>query len=227
MRLLILKDMISVSIVSLAFAGVAVGKPTRDTSTPGVMLTKDTTANVEKRLMWLVEASEEHNPPDGNYNFQQMGPESDMLDESSVSNLDEPSIPVSEELEAESDSHINETEDPGATSVHFKMNATVFKGNLTATPASFSGNPVVIRPNLISVDEEEEEGEEEPKPAPKEAKPVPNPYDPTNEGTSKGGRHKGQHLHFKSATAHSIPIIKMGQSYEENSGLTVVKPWNS
>jgi len=215
--------------MSLVLSGGTIARSTKENATSltsGLIVTKNVTAGVEKRLMWLVEASEESNPPDGNPNFLEMLPESD--DEPTVSTLDEQSIPVSEVPETELNSHINETENLRATSTTFKMNGTVFKRNspraLAITPVRFAGNPLIIKPCFVS----EKEGEEEPKPASEEANPTsPNPYDPTNEGTSKGGRHKGEHLRAKMAGFQSIPIIKMGEAYEGNSSLRVVKPWNS
>lgn len=174
---------------------------------------KGTTANVKKRLMRLVRGSEGHNPPNSSYGSPQMGLESDMLDESRIFNLDEPSISEAEMPEAEQDSHVNETA--------FRERS---RKALTTMPVSYFGSPSTIRPNLIA----EEEGEyNESNHPPKGAKPTPNPYDPTNEGTSKGGRDKGPHLHSKSASVHNIPIIRMGENYEESGGLTIIKPWNN
>lgn len=230
MRMLALRKMISVSIASLLCLGGTVANSTKESAVvSGVVLTRDVTANVEKRLMWLVEASEENNPPDGNSNFLETLPESD--DEPTVSPLDEQSIHVSDVPGAEFDSHINETADLGATSINFKMNGTVLKENspgaMAITPVGFAGNPIIIKPSFISGKEEKKE-EEEAQPTSEEAKPTPyNPYDPTNEGTSKGGRHKGQHLHVKTAGFQSVPIIRMGEGYEDSSGLRIVKPWNS
>ncbi len=220
MHKLILKNMVTVSVVSLMFCGGAMAKPVRESShNPRTheQIAKDGTANVEKKLMWLVDTLEEQNPPDGSYNFSQMLPDSDMPDESSFSPGD--GMSISDPQIDEVDSHINETADPGATPIHFQMNTAILKGNsvgpLNMTPASFIDNPLAIKPNLISATDEE------PKPASKD------PYDPTNEGTSKEGRHKGEHLHQQRGSVHLIPIIKMGESPEGNSGLTVIKPWNS
>lgn len=201
MHRLILKNMVTISVVSLMFFGDAMAKQTWNNSYNSntyEQIKKDGTANVEKKLMWLVDTLEEQNPPDGSYNFPQMLSDSDMQDESSFSPGDEMS--VSDSQIDEVDSHINETADPGATPTHFQMN---------------SDNPLTIKPNFISATDED------PKPASKD------PYDPTNEGTSKGGRHKGEHLHQQRGGVHLIPIIKMGESPEGNSGLTVIKPWNS
>lgn len=185
MRMLILENMITVSIVSLVISGATLGKQAEKNPAAGVMLTKDTTANVEKRLMWLIEAPEEYNPPDGNSNYAQMVPESDILEEPTLSDLD------------------NEETD------------------LTATPANFSSN-------ISAEDEDEEEEEpEDPKPISKNPRPqpVPNPYDPTNRGTSKGGGHKGNSMHYKTVGIHNIPIIRMGEEHQHNSSFTIIKPW--
>lgn len=221
MRMLILKNIIGVLMVSLAYPEGVMGKPAEKTSIPGMRLLKDTTANVKRRLNRLVKDHEECNPPDGNSHFPQMMPESDTPDELDSSNVNEESLLVSEIPEDEADNHIYETADSRATPVHFKMSRQVFKGNMVVTPASFAGSPVTVKANLISADERD--GEEESA----ESQPVPDPYDPTNSGTSKGGGHKGQHLRLRTAGIHNIPIIKMGENHAESSGLTVIKPWNS
>lgn len=239
MRVLFLKNMICVSIVSLTLSGGTLAKSVNDNSQdkgPSVVLTKDTTAKVEKRMLWLVDVPEEYNPPDGNPNFPQMMSEADMPDEPTHINLDDKPVSIPQEPEAEVDSHINEIADPGATPVNFTTNTPILKGNpvraLNVSPVSFSGNPVIIKPMNISSEDEESKllPDEEAAPTPQKI----DPYDPTNEGESKGGRHKGQHYHQskhyqQSQTGvHMIPIIKMGDGYEERtSGLTVVKPWNS
>jgi hypothetical protein len=228
MRMLILKNMLGISVLSLIILEGASGEPVKRTPGAGFILTKDTTTNVEKRLMQLIEAPEELNSPDRNPNFPQMVPESDILDEPTFSDLDEESIPVSQMPEAELNSHINETEDFGATSAHLRHLKDNTGRGFTVTPASFAGNPAIIRPTFVSADDEEEEEEpEDPKPVPKEPKPAPNPYDPTNQGTSKGGGHKGNGLHYKTVGIHNIPIIRMGEEHQPNGAFTIIKPWVS
>lgn len=203
MRMLILKNMITASIVSFIIAEGALGKPVKRIADAQIALTKDTTTNVERRLMQLIEAPEEVNPPDGNSNYPQMVPESDILDEPTFSDLDNESTPLSEMPEFALNNHLNEGT------------------YLTATPVNFT--------NSISAEDEEEEEEEpeDPKPVSKRPKPqpVPNPYDPTNRGTSKGGGHKGNSMHYKTVGIHNIPIIRMGEEHQPNGAFTIVKPW--
>jgi hypothetical protein len=226
MGMLILKNIIGVSVVSLVISEGTLGKTAKKTPDAGMILAKDTTANVEKRLMWLIKAPEEHNPPNGRSNSPQTTPESDILDEPILSDLDEKSMTTSEMPEVELNSHINEMQDHEATLVHLRRLMNNAGEDPTVKPVSFANNPPVA--NLISTDDEEEgEESQDPKHTPEAPKPAPNPYDPTNHGTSKGGGHKGQHLHYKTVGIHNIPIIRMGEERQENSGFTIIKPWSS
>ncbi len=50
--------------------------------------------------------------------------------------------------------------------------------------------------------------------------------DPTAEGDRKGGRHKGPGI-YKGNDLRLIPIIRMGEDYQEANGVRVVNPLNN
>lgn len=158
---------------------------------------KHTTANVEKKLMRLVGGVEEQNPPDGNLNFLQ--------------GLSEPAMPGEQNSFIEDEMNIS-TPQIDAEDEQIQMEEA-FNDGIIAT--RFKMNRKRIKPHSVGAFNEDHQI------APQDSD------DPRGEGTSKGGRHKGQHFHQQRTGAHLIPIIRMGETPQENNGLTIIKPWDS
>ena len=87
-----------------------------------------------------------------------------------------------------------------------------------AAPVRFGAQATLIKPKLIVASKAYDDRESRPEPEPED------PTDPTSKGTGPGGGHKGGP---KVARLNSIPIIRMGENFQEHEGFKIIKPRNS
>ncbi len=87
-----------------------------------------------------------------------------------------------------------------------------------AAPVRFGAKATLIKPKLIVASKAYDDRESRPEPEPED------PTDPTSKGTGPDGGHKrGREV----ARLNSIPIIRMGENFQEHEGFKIIKPRNS